>query len=62
MALAEHLLGRAEELGSLRHLLAQLDEGRSAALELTGDWCPFVWRLSRPAAALMPRWLPRHAA
>ena len=37
MALAEHLVGRAEELGSLDHLLAQLDAGRSAALELAGE-------------------------
>ncbi len=37
MALAEHLVGRADELGSFDHLLAQLDGGRSAALELVGE-------------------------
>ena len=37
MPLAEHLVGRAEELGSLDHLLARLDGGRSAALELAGE-------------------------
>jgi DNA-binding CsgD family transcriptional regulator len=37
MALSEHLVGRAEELGSLDRLLNRLDEGESAALELTGE-------------------------
>ena len=37
MALAEHLVGRADELGSFDQLLAQLDGGRSAALELVGE-------------------------
>ena len=37
MALAEHLVGRAAELGSLDQLLAQLDGGQSAALELVGE-------------------------
>src|SRR6266540_4898471 len=35
--LAQHLVGRADELGSFDHLLAQLDGGRSAALELVGE-------------------------
>src|SRR3954454_8848754 len=37
MALAEHLVGRAAELSSVDHLLAQLDEGMSAAFELVGE-------------------------
>ena len=37
MALAEHLVGRAAELGSVDHLLAQLDGGKSAAVELVGE-------------------------
>ena len=37
MALAAHLVGRASELGSVDRLLAQLDGGRSAALELVGE-------------------------
>jgi ATP/maltotriose-dependent transcriptional regulator MalT len=35
--LAEHLIGRAEELGSLDHALSELDQGRPAALELVGE-------------------------
>ena len=34
---SEHLVGRAEELGSLDLLLARLDEGESAALEVRGE-------------------------
>lgn len=37
MALADHLVGRAAELGSVDRLLVQLDGGRSAALELVGE-------------------------
>src|SRR3954468_1960668 len=37
MALAEHLVGRAAELSSVDHLLAQLDEGVPAAVELVGE-------------------------
>ena len=35
--LAEHLIGRAEELGSLDQALSKLDQGRSAAVELVGE-------------------------
>src|SRR3954470_24620705 len=37
MAIAEHLVGRAEELESFDRLLAQLDGGEPAALELVGE-------------------------
>jgi predicted ATPase len=37
MALAEHLVGRVAELSSVDNLLARLDEGQSAALELAGE-------------------------
>ena len=37
MELADHLVGRAEELGSIDNLLAQIDGGESAALELLGE-------------------------
>jgi predicted ATPase len=37
MALAEHLVGRVAELSSVDNLLARLDEGQSAALELVGE-------------------------
>ncbi len=37
MRLSEHLVGRAEELGALDLLLARLDEGESAALEVRGE-------------------------
>ena len=37
MAVAEHLVGRAEELGTLDHLLASLDGGGSLALEVLGE-------------------------
>jgi ATP/maltotriose-dependent transcriptional regulator MalT len=35
--IAEHLVGRADELGSLDQVLAELDRGRSAAIELVGE-------------------------
>src|SRR4051812_33949643 len=35
--LAEHLVGRAEELGSFDHLLAALDRRQPAAIELVGE-------------------------
>src|SRR5215217_6354326 len=35
--LAEHLVGRAEELGSFDHLLAGLDRRESAAIALVGE-------------------------
>jgi DNA-binding NarL/FixJ family response regulator len=35
--LAEHLVGRAQELLSIDHALAQLDQGESAALEVRGE-------------------------
>jgi DNA-binding NarL/FixJ family response regulator len=35
--LAEHLVGRAEELGALDDALAELDRARSVALELVGE-------------------------
>ena len=35
--LAEHLVGRADELGSLDQVLAELDRGRSGAIELVGE-------------------------
>src|SRR6266516_539142 len=35
--LAEHLVGRAAELGSLDQVLAELDRGRSGAIELVGE-------------------------
>ena len=35
--LAEHLVGRAEELGALNHLLDALDRGESAAAALVGE-------------------------
>ena len=37
MAVAEHLVGRAEELGTLDHLLASLDAGGSLAVEVVGE-------------------------
>src|SRR5262245_35890411 len=37
MPASEHLVGRADELGSFDHLLAELDRGRPAALELAGE-------------------------
>jgi len=35
--LAGHLVGRAEEIGALGQVLAELDRGRSAAIELVGE-------------------------
>jgi DNA-binding NarL/FixJ family response regulator/tetratricopeptide (TPR) repeat protein len=35
--LAGHLVGRAEELGSLDRVLIELDQGRAAAVELVGE-------------------------
>jgi DNA-binding NarL/FixJ family response regulator len=37
MAVTEHLVGRAEELGTLDHLLASLDDGGSLAVEVVGE-------------------------
>ena len=37
MALATHLVGRTSELSSVDRLLAEVAEGRSAALELVGE-------------------------
>ena len=37
MVIGEHLVGRADELGSLDHALAQLDRGGSCAIELVGE-------------------------
>ena len=37
MAVAEHLVGRAEELGTLDHLLVSLDAGGSLAVEVVGE-------------------------
>jgi ATP/maltotriose-dependent transcriptional regulator MalT len=35
--LANHLVGRTEELGSLEHVLAELDQGRARAVEVVGE-------------------------
>ena len=35
--LAEHLVGRAEELGALELALAEVEDGKAAALELVGE-------------------------
>jgi DNA-binding NarL/FixJ family response regulator/tetratricopeptide (TPR) repeat protein len=35
--LTDHFVGRAEELGSLDEVLAEVDEGRAAAIELIGE-------------------------
>ena len=37
MAVAEHLVGRAEELGTLDHLLVSLEAGGSLAVEVVGE-------------------------
>src|ERR671914_1483628 len=37
MAVAEHLVGRAAELGSLDQLIARIERGDSAALQLVGE-------------------------
>jgi ATP/maltotriose-dependent transcriptional regulator MalT len=36
-ALANHLVGRTEELGSLEQLLVELDQGRARAVEVVGE-------------------------
>ena len=36
-ALANHLVGRAEELGSLEQVLRELDQGRARAVEVVGE-------------------------
>ena len=35
--LANHLVGRAEELGSLKQVLTELDQGRAVAVEVVGE-------------------------
>lgn len=35
--LADHLVGRAEELGMLDHVLIEVDQGRAAAIEVVGE-------------------------
>ncbi len=35
--LTDHFVGRSEELGSLDEILAEVDEGRAAAIELVGE-------------------------
>ena len=37
MAVAEHFVGRAAELGSFDRFLAELDDGRPVATELVGE-------------------------
>ena len=37
MPITEHLVGRAAELGSLERLLADLEGGRSATVQLVGE-------------------------
>src|SRR5262245_8502350 len=37
MAVSGHLVGRAAELGSIDHLLAEIDRGCGATLELLGE-------------------------
>src|SRR5512133_77115 len=49
--LAEHLVGRADELASLEQVLAELDRGRSGAIELVGEPGIGKTRLLREAAA-----------
>ena len=34
---AHHFVGRAEELRALEHVLAEVDEGRTAAIEVVGE-------------------------
>src|SRR5215472_5156816 len=48
---AEHLVGRAHELGSLERLLDELDRGRSGAIEVTGEPGIGKTRLLREVAA-----------
>jgi predicted ATPase len=49
--LADHLVGRAEELGVLGRVLAGLDYGRAAAIELVGEPGIGKTRLLRELAA-----------
>ncbi len=49
--LAEHLVGRADELGSIDDLLAELGRGRPAAIELAGEPGIGKTRLLRELAA-----------
>lgn len=49
--LADMLVGRAEELGSLEHALDELDRGRSGAIELVGEPGIGKTRLLRELAA-----------
>jgi len=35
--LANHLVGRTEELGSLKQVLSELDQGRARAVEVVGE-------------------------
>src|SRR5687767_4537931 len=37
MGLTEHLVGRADELGSLDRILAGIEQGRPASVELVGE-------------------------
>ena len=49
--LAEHLVGRADELGSLQRLLDELDRGRPGVIELAGEPGIGKTRLLRELAA-----------
>jgi DNA-binding NarL/FixJ family response regulator len=49
--LANHLVGRAEELGSLDRVLSELDQGRVVAVELVGEAGIGKTRLLRDLAA-----------
>src|SRR5574342_1032465 len=49
--LAEHLVGRADELGSLEVLLDELDGGARGAIELAGELGIGKTRLLRELAA-----------
>ena len=49
--LANHLVGRAEELGSLDRVLSELDQGRGVAVELVGEAGIGKTRLLRELAA-----------
>src|SRR5215207_5210840 len=50
-AVADHLVGRADELGSLEQVLDELDRGRSGAVELEGEPGIGKTRLLRELAA-----------
>jgi DNA-binding NarL/FixJ family response regulator len=54
-ALANPLVGRAEELGSLTHALDELDQGRAAAIELVGEPGMGKTRLLEELAAIAER-------